>query len=275
MKEYAVIKRKLVAIVVPLSTKPELSPEENVSLQHLKHFLHAYDKYAVLPKKLDVQIPGFKKVHFRDRFFGSVQAHNRLMLSKDFYQTFSAYKYILIYHPDSLVFSDQLSKWCELDWDYIAAPWVEYSGECPVGFSKCGNGGFSLRKVESFLNVIEPPQQCITANDAMKMMYAKRSRVSRSSIKPLKYLLLIKTLNRSWWVRKFYRRNEDKFWSEQASIFDPSFQVAPVEVGIQFAFDDAPRFCYKQNGRKLPFGCHGWYKYDRPFWESHLEKGTI
>jgi hypothetical protein len=32
----------------------------------------------------------------------------------------------------------------------------------------------------------------------------------------------------------------------------------------------APRLCFELNGRKLPFGCHAWQRYDRGFWEPYL-----
>jgi hypothetical protein len=66
------------------------------------------------------------------------------------------------------------------------------------------------------------------------------------------------------------RRNEDFFWSIKAKKYRPEFNVAPPDVGLRFAFDANPRMCYERNGGELPFGCHGWAKYDRQFWERHL-----
>ena len=53
-----------VAIVVPLSTRPALLPEEEVSLRHLRHFLGAYDKYLIAPAGAAIQRDGFNTVSF-------------------------------------------------------------------------------------------------------------------------------------------------------------------------------------------------------------------
>jgi hypothetical protein len=65
-------------------------------------------------------------------------------------------------------------------------------------------------------------------------------------------------------------RNNDFFWSFEAVGFFPDFKVAPVNDGLEFAFEAAPRMCFEMNRRKLPFGCHAWTKFDRSFWEPHL-----
>jgi hypothetical protein len=63
-----------------------------------------------------------------------------------------------------------------------------------------------------------------------------------------------------------YTLNEDRFWSDRATIFDRSFKVASVEEGLCFAFEEAPRLAYEMNGRRLPFGVHAWQLYDPDFW---------
>src|SRR5258706_2638121 len=115
---------KSVAVVVPMSNRSQLTTDETISFKHLRHFLGHYDKYLVVPKTLQIHFPGFDKRAFDDRFFGSVQAHRRLLFSARFYEAFRDYEFILIYHPDALVFSDQLEYWCGQDFDYIGAPWV-------------------------------------------------------------------------------------------------------------------------------------------------------
>ncbi len=272
--------RNLVAVVVPFSNRAVLTPDEQISLDHLLHFLGHYDKYIVAPESLEIDLPGFEVKRFSNRFFGSVAAHNKLMLSSDFYESFSGYKYILNYHLDALVFSDQLAKWCETDLDYIAPPWVSKSKDAgPTGFSRCGNGGLSLRKVESFLRIIHSRGETVNPDAAWGMIRSRTSVKDRLLMQPIKYMLRLKHIDRSWWIRSFYSRNEDRFWSDQARLIDPEFRVCSVEDGLQFGFDEAPAFCFERNGRRLPFGCHGWYKYDRSFWVPYLIKdpaaGTV
>ncbi len=79
---------KTVAVVVPLSRREELTPEEQISLRHLVHFLGKYDKYVVAPKDLKVDFPGFGIKRFSKKFFGSTRAHSRLLLSPQFYKAF-------------------------------------------------------------------------------------------------------------------------------------------------------------------------------------------
>src|SRR5215475_12526935 len=148
---------KLVAIAVPLCNRVELTPDEEISLRHLTYFLGKYDKYIVIPKSLKVHHHGFGTKRFSDKFFGSGKANGELMLSSKFYEAFAEYKYVLNYQLDALVFSDQLTEWCAKDFDYIGAPWLACEDTPNVKVSRVGNGGFSLRKVESFLKVLESP----------------------------------------------------------------------------------------------------------------------
>jgi hypothetical protein len=106
---------------------------------------------------MDIDWPGFKIVHFDSSCFSGITAYNRLLLSKHFYETFKDYEYILIYQLDCLVFSDQLKQWCDGGWDYVGAPWLEnHKEKAEPGdqFWAVGNGGLSLRRIESFLRVL-------------------------------------------------------------------------------------------------------------------------
>jgi hypothetical protein len=53
-------------------------------------------------------------------------------------------------------------------------------------------------------------------------------------------------------------------------VYDPTFTIATVDEALDFAFEVNPRLCFERNHRRLPFGCHGWAKYDRTFWEPFL-----
>ena len=81
-----------------------------------------------------------------------------MMLSSAFYAAFRDYKYVLLHHLDALVLEDRLQEWCATDLDYIAPPWLKCDDSPWVQVQRVGNGGFSLRKVESFLKVIHSPR---------------------------------------------------------------------------------------------------------------------
>ncbi len=239
---------KQVAIVVPLSTRPGLTTEEQISLRHLRHHLGHYDTFMIHPESLPGSHEGITMLPFSDRYFGSARNHNFLMVSPHFYRTFRDYRFILIYHLDSLVFCDQLTGWCEQNYDYIAPPWIPYAGASYEGMdieNHCGNGGFSLRKVQSFLRVLRILHRPRPTLDYLRRILRRRKRLED-------------------------KRSEDVFWGIEAPKIDPSFRVAPFDAALRFAFECNPGLCFETNNRQMPFGCHAWNRYDRSFWEPFL-----
>lgn len=267
---------KLVAIVVPMSNRKELTPEERISFRHLTHFLDAYDKYLIVPKSLQMDYPGFALKRFDNKYFGSVEAHRELMLSPKFYKSFLEYKYILIYHLDSLVFSDQLTYWCNMNFDYIAPPWIKHKDAPYAGISafedKVGNGGFSLRKIESFLKVIYSSRYSIEPALYWEQNYVSKKKYVQYLNLPKKILKHLKIFNNARWEMSRYGSNEDRFWANKATHYYPEFKIAPLEIALRFGFECVPRYCFERNNHNLPFGCHAWHRYDREFWEPYLLK---
>lgn len=269
------LRTDVVAIVVPWY-KRTLSVEERLSLAHLTKVLGKYDTYVVAPETLEFDSPAFEVKRFDNAWFESVASYSQLMLSKEVYEVFAKYKYILVYQLDCLVFSDDLPEWCRTDFDYVGAPWFRSKTDPSLGFSRVGNGGLSLRKVESFLRVIDSRRYSeqrvpywkdvvsTSLHDVENMpvleRLLKRLRVFRDARRGVK------------WYATHYTLNEDHFWSDRAKLFYPEFKVAPVDVALHFSFERFPRYCYEQNNGELPFGCHGWAKWDREFWEPYLLK---
>lgn len=250
-----------VKIIVPIY-KCELSLLELKSLRQLYSTLSNYPIVIVKPESLVVdnilaEFPRLEYLSFNDSYFKGIGEYNRLMLSPEFYKAFLATDYILIYQLDAYVFRDELSEWCGMGYDYIGAPWLkkpvynlpvvrkymETSHHRKLNrgepskqslYDKIGNGGFSLRKVESHYNA------------AIK--YSEK----------VDYFLSQKRSH-------FY--NEDVFWATEV----PEFNYPEVSEAISFSFDKYPSLCYKLNGRRLPFGCHGWYKWKmRGFWRKKI-----
>ncbi len=262
---------KTVAVVVPLIPRPRLAPEEEVSLRHLLHFLGQYDKYLVVPKSLKVSYPGFGIIRFNDRFFGSARAHNKLLLSPQFYETFKEYKYILNYHLDCLVFSDELIEWCKRDLDYIGAPFIHCQDSPWVKMNRVGNGGFSLRKIESFLNVFYSRKYDVEPSRYWENFCARNPKYKQMLHFPKKYLKRLRIFNGARWEMSRWSE-EDYFWSDQAVKYYSEFTIASLEAGLRFGFEVAPRLCFEMTNGGLPFGCHAWHRYDREFWEPYLLK---
>jgi len=48
-------------------------------------------------------------------------------------------------------------------------------------------------------------------------------------------------------------------------------RAASPSLALSFSFQVNPRLLYEVNSRRLPFGCHGGFKYDLAFWEPFIE----
>ena len=259
-----------VAVVVPMSNRADLYPDEEISLRHLTHYLGRYPNYLVVPDGLSIDRPGFQLARFGSEYFGSAAANTRLMLSTHFYERFQQYEYILIYHLDALVFSDRLEEWCDKGYDYIGPPWQITEDTPWVKTPGVGNGGFCLRKVSSCLKVLNSTRYTIEPEHYWEKYRAAHSPVKQIINFPRKYLKRLKMFNNIDREIVKFSKNEDLFWGNRARHYYPDFKIAPIEVALQFAFEGAPRDCYEQNENSLPFGCHAWPKYDRSFWEPYL-----
>lgn len=264
------------AVVVPMSNRSELTAEEEISFKHLIRFLGKYDKYLVIPKSLQVNFPGFGIKRFDNKFFGSAAAHSKLLLSPTFYNAFTDYRFMLIYHLDALVFSDQLTQWCEMDFDFIGPPWIKheeapYAGH-PVYEGKVGNGGFSLRKIHSFQRVIYSRKYSIDLSEYWNRFYASKPKYTQYLNLPKRILKRLKIRNNARWEMSKYKHNEEAFWANRATHYYPEFTIPSVETALRFGFECVPRYCFEKNNFTLPFGCHAWQKYDRDFWEPYLIK---
>ena len=267
-------KSKLVAIVVALSNRPVLTPSEEVSLKHLRHYLGKYDKYIVVPDTLDFRLPDFVVKPFADRYFGSAEAHKQLLFSTEYYQAFADYEFILTYHLDALVFSDELEAWCECGYDFIGPPWVIHD-DAPYAGNKeyegrVGNGGFSLKRVDSFLKVLNSDRYAIDPEEYWKKHYAGSSLASRIYNFPRKLRMTSHRYNNAKWELARWDKSEELFIANRAVHYYPEFKIAPFDVALRFGFECVPEYCYELNGHKLPFGCHAWERYDRKFWEQYM-----
>lgn len=150
---------EMAAVLIPVY-KNELSRSEQISLQQCKRILGRYPVILIAPQTMKIEnreLSGLHVERFPQSFFDGISGYNRLMLSREFYQRFERYEYILIYQLDAFVFSDRLQHFCELGYDYIGAPWLQgyrYITGLERRYLHVGNGGFSLRKVNAFLEIL-------------------------------------------------------------------------------------------------------------------------
>jgi hypothetical protein len=266
------VSKKGVVIVIPLSNRSNLTDSEKLSLRHLEHFLGEYDKYFLAPYHLNFSYSGIPIIRFKNKYFGSLDAHTRLSLSQEFYQKFKDYKYMLMYHLDSLVFDSNLDEWCNLGYDFIGPPWIKGPDLPWLKDDGVGNTGFSLRKVESFIKLLKSKvywrDPAITKYDSDNSSILKNIRGKFRMIGyRIKYFNNIQRHIENH-IKK--GKHDDLFLFHYARKYYPEFKIAPLDTALQFGFEAHPKKCYELNGKKLPLGCHAWEKFDRKFWEPHL-----
>lgn len=82
----------------------------------------------------------------------TIKQYNHLLTSEDFYKLFDNIPYILVFQTDSLFFRKLPSKYLENNYDYVGALFSRSHVEGKPN-RVIGNGGLSLRKVETMLEI--------------------------------------------------------------------------------------------------------------------------
>jgi len=242
------------AVVVPVY-RAALDPEEAVSLESAFRVLGHHHLVMVKPDGLDTsalqaRFPFAAVETFDPGYFRSIQGYNRLLLSTAFYERFLSSAYLLVCQLDVFVFRDDLASWVERGYDYVGAPWVSGSaaslllhraaralGRLRPGAperihpyelrNRVGNGGFSLRKVET---------------------HHRLSVVLKAVIDH--YLDNAGT----------HHFHEDVFWSVEPARCGQAHRTPGVAEALAFAWDINPERLFALAGGRLPMAAHGWYK---------------
>lgn len=261
-------------MVIPVY-RPAYSDPEGVSLRLTLSALRSRRIVFVSPEGLDMSAytalaPDAEIERFDPAYFKGIAGYNRLMMSAEFYSRFTDYEFILISQPDAIAFTDDLDRWCAAGYDYVGAPWlvrpiyrlwplragswIKHTCRRIAGkpdarrtWWKVGNGGFSLRRVESHLRAVTRLRPTITE-------------------------FLSHPGNHLY--------NEDVFFSTEVNRHGLGFRYPGWREALTFAFDKYPSLCYRLNGNRLPMGCHAWFKRRmRKFWtpivESHEKSLNI
>lgn len=273
-----------VKILIPVYKK-ELSFEEERSFKQCLKILNQYpvvivtyqtlnlERYMQIAKDLQVYL---EIEYFNEEYFNSVTAYSRLLLSKEFYIRFQHTEYIFIYQLDGFVFRDELKEWCGRGYDYIGAPWFKdyKSHEEGAKLYKVGNGGVSLRKISAFLSVFEEPFPL-----SIYPFYVKNIRQKgffRMCIKTMKmlFLLLFTRKKTAYYLENLTdeRINEDCFWVDGLSKTKLAFHVPDLVTAANFCFEKSPSYLFHLIGKKLPFACHAYEKYEYDnFWKNYIK----
>ena len=265
-------------IVVPIY-RSALTSDEEISLASIREHLSEYGICFVAPEYLDLSSvlkQGETTERFPEEFFMGIDGYNRLLKSSGFYERFRDKDYILIAQLDCLIFSSDLDHWTAYSYDYLAAPWFKgFAKDHSSGLWRVGNGGLSLRRVKSYLRILG--QKVVRGSIyprwghyAWKPLFESMEVGFYNKISALSGLNPFSKYHAVEDELKKFPYNEDVFWAIEAPKFDHSFQVAPAEVALSFAFEVDPQWSYQRNGGKIPFGCHAWAKYDRNFFADKI-----
>lgn len=257
-------------VVIPIHKKTP-SSDEQTSLRQCVSVLGSRPLCIVCPHGLDVAkyvrvISDFGKTcsieRFPNRFFDGIKGYNLLMLDKSFYKRFANYQYMLIYQLDAWVFRDELDYWCSQGYDYIGAPWLEENEHGVLEFTGVGNGGFSLRRIQHFIDVLSHK---VSVKDATQLHL-------EPTLKNRLYKLLYSLgyQNTISYYKKDSTLYEDIFLSIFLSNTKLRAKTPDPETATRFSFEKHPSYLYSIS-HQLPFGCHAWRKYEyESFWKFHL-----
>lgn len=229
---------KKVCIVVPVY-KQELNLFEKISLRQLLRILGNYPIYFVQPDSIEIyyeELNGYQYniCKFNEWYFQSTETYSELMLSSFFYERFSDYKYMLIYQLDSFVFFDGLSDFCNMGYDYIGAPqYHSWTKDIVVG-----NGGLSLRKIDSTLYVTKHYEEIVGEP----------------------------------YYREYFKKWEDNFFSYCGSKNEIEFTVPDISQANTFSVVmDVENGIQNIPVNGLPFGTHAWHRMNFEFWKDIIK----
>ena len=270
------------AVVLIPVYKEVPSAIEKESLLQVLRVMSFHDIRFVCPKNLDMslydKVVGYAlpKERFDKKYFDGIEGYNLLMTDVSFYRRFSDYDYMLIYQLDAWVFSDQLAEWCSKGYDYVGAPWFVDHKTYEEGYPLwcCGNGGFSLRRISKFVEVTNPRTQfqSVKLKDILKEFLENKS--FGNGVRRL----LGKDNNMEWYRREHSYLWEDTYFSYGLDGTPHEMKRPQPEEAAEFSFECSPEYLYNLIGKKLPFGCHAWrkYQYDE-FWSKFIatEKNKV
>ncbi|MBK0327567.1 hypothetical protein I5535_09675 [Rhodobacteraceae bacterium F11138] len=205
---------------------------------------------------------------FADRFFQSVAGYNDLMLDAGFFERFEDFDHILICQQDAIVLRPGLAEWLGKGYAFVGAPMFQgyHAPKRPLTYLSTLNGGLSLRHIPSALSVLR------------RATFVGRRRWVRAAEK-LGLFRIANALMRLIGERRLVVHekglHEDVLWTRDVPAVFPRFHVPPPETAAHFAFETCPRELYRRIGKKLPFGCHAFERYDPGFWVDHAPPEVV
>ena len=225
-------------IVIPLYN--EIPKEyEKVALNQLNNVIKNknYNIFAIIPHGMDIS--NYKQYTYIKSFidenpfyFKNTSAYSQLLLSHFLYIGFADYAMMYIFQSGVYIFKDEFQKYADTNFDYIGAPIIGYGSDW-THVPQIGNGGFSLRKISTFIDLTKPETLQalgISDNDIISQKY------------------------------------EDLFICDTLK-FKYELSMPTVSDALKFAWDRNSREIYNNVTKELPMAAH-WYKHQIEFWST-------
>lgn len=272
---------KNIVVTIPIY-KEQPNEYELVSFKQCLDILNRYRISLVVPEGLDFSLYDkylinnridYSIERFSSSYFENINGYNRLMLSVEFYSRFIDFDYLLIYQLDCFVFADELEKWSNYGYDYIGAPWI-YVKKNKHYFHGVGNGGLSLRNPKALKLYLESKSVKMNVQGFWRL-YDKYSFIKKIFRISKIFLTIFGYENSNKYYLKRIGFNEDYVFGFVSQFSQFKLNIPSEQIALKFAFDSYPNFLFEQNGNKLPFGCHAWYKYgdeNLTFWKKYILK---
>ena len=244
--------KKKFCIIVPAYRKLTVT-ERAALVQIAKTLKDKTNVFLMRPERLDISehmsiFPEMQDLCLDDKWFESTATYSQLLVRDWFYKMFSQYEYMVILQLDVWLVKDDISEWCDRGYDYIGAPiqvntagWhnfrVDAEGNTIVT-PKIGNGGFSLRKIDTFIELTD-----------LDGYIAKRYNITEETISRIIYEDL-------WFCDVL---------AEYYDLERPGFMEA-----FKFAMDMNPDITENNfEVKELPTGIHAFDK-NIPFWKERI-----
>ena len=226
-----------VLIIIPVY-REQLTRFEQISLEQCHRILHKYDTAFVAPEGLlfdyGKQYADFDVIRFSAEYFKSTASYSHLLLEEMFYERFLKYKYLLIYQLDAFVFKDELESFCQRGWDYVGAPCR--GGNWDEYRVHVGNGGFSLRNVRACIKALQGKEALLDTVENCEI----------------------------------FDQAEDLFFSYYGRKNKEDFKIPDRHEAERFAIGLNCWNVFNRVSKELPFGCHGWYRWEYDFWRPYI-----
>ena len=131
-------------------------------------------------------------------YFLSTLSYSNLLESYEFWNTFKEHEYALIYQTDGYCIGGSLKEYIDMNYDYIGAPIIAQNARW-FNVPAVGNGGVSLRKIATMIEVTDPTGEFIRDN---KEDIAKHNRMNSNMYSIYEDLYFAQLVPMLWDFRK-------------------------------------------------------------------------